>query len=189
MNNVLWRDAVETYSEALMSMSVTAGDVAITPDEGFDRLETLTCTLREKGKTIYLIGNGASASMASHLSADLAKNAKIHTEVFSDLSLITAIANDLSFDEVFSEPLKTRAKQGDMLVAISSSGESANIIKAVDIARNIDMIVVTYTGFSGGNSVRKLGDINFYVDVDTYGAAESCHSMMLHHWMDRVTLG
>ena len=82
-----------------------------------------TCRLapEKNGNTLYLVGNGASASMASHMAADLDKNARVHTEVFTDPALITAIANDLDYTQVFSEPLRRRMSPGDMLVAISSS--------------------------------------------------------------------
>ncbi len=188
LNNTDWKTSVQDYSNALLGIEVTLSADPVTPDTGFSQLAEITCNLRKNNRTIYLIGNGASASMASHLCADLAKNARIHTQVFSDLSLITALANDLSYADVFSEPLKTCGKEGDLLVAISSSGESANIIKAANIARQLKMTTITFTAFSPANTLRKSGDINFFVNVGSYGAAESCHSMMLHHWMDMVSL-
>lgn len=188
MNNLNWNNSVNQYTQALQNMQVTVNTNPLSIDEGFEKLYHLTCSLRKNHGTIYLIGNGASASMASHLSADLAKNAKMHTQVFSDLSLITAMANDLSYDDVFAEPLKSRGSQNDILVGISSSGESLNILKAAEVARQLNMDIITYTAFSKDNSLRKIGDINFYVEVNTYGAAESCHSMILHHWMDMVSL-
>ena len=86
--------------------------------------------IRNARRTIYLVGNGASASMASHMASDLSKNAGLHTHVFSDPSLLTAISNDIGYEDVFALPLKGRAVKGDMLVAISSSGKSPNILKA-----------------------------------------------------------
>ncbi len=188
MSSSNWDIAVNAYATALRDMIITTTSGAVNIDYGFSKLFDLTNLLRSNNGTIYLIGNGASASMASHLSADLAKNARIHTQVFSDLSLITAMANDISYEDVFAEPLKTRACKGDMLVAISSSGESPNVLKATRVAKELGVTVVTYSGFSENNTLRKSGDINFYVDVDTYGAVESCHSMILHHWMDMVSL-
>ena len=90
----------------------------IRADLAFGEWKDLTIEVRESEKTVYLIGNGASASMASHMSADLAKNGRVRTEVFTDPSLITAVANDLSYEDVFREPLRHRMVYRDMLVAI-----------------------------------------------------------------------
>src|SRR5439155_15434224 len=108
----------------------------------------------------YLIGNGASASMASHFAADLAKNAHLHTEVFSDLALITAISNDMGYEHVFAEPLSRRARRGDMLVAISSSGRSPNVLRAVETARRLGLFVVTLSAFAPDNHLRAQGHVN-----------------------------
>jgi len=137
---------------------------------------------------IYLIGNGASASMASHFAADLTKNADLHTQVFTDTSLITAVANDLSYDMVFVAPLHRRLKAGDMVVAISSSGNSANVLKAAEFAAARKAMVVTLSAMQPDNALRQLGALNFWLPADTYGLAETGHAAILHHWMDRVSL-
>ena len=157
-------------------------------EHGFSGWAEVSEKIREEGRTIYLIGNGASASMASHMSADLAKNAHIHTEVFSDLSLMTAISNDISFSEVFAEPIRRRIKKGDMVVSISSSGQSENILKAADEARRRGGSVITLSAMSKENKLRSKGTLNFYVPAETYGLAETCHAAILHFWMDRVAL-
>ncbi|TRZ54092.1 SIS domain-containing protein [bacterium] len=145
-----------------------------------------TLRVRKNSQTIFLIGNGASASMASHVAADLAKNAKIRTEVFSDLSLITAIANDISYEEVFAEPLKRRMSAGDMLIAISSSGQSPNILRATEEAKKREGLVITLSAMNHGNPLSKSGLLNFYVPAITYGLAETCHAAILHYWIDQV---
>lgn len=155
-------------------------------EAAFHEWQRLTWQLRDHRGTIYLIGNGASASMASHMAADLAKNAQLHTEVFSDVSLITAISNDLGYDHVFSEPLSRRAKEGDMLVAISSSGRSPNVLSAVHVAIERTLTVVTLSAMDASNPLRTAGTLNFYVPAQTYGDAESCHAVILHHWMNIV---
>jgi D-sedoheptulose 7-phosphate isomerase len=158
----------------------------IEASKGFKLWAEYTLGVREKRKTVFLIGNGASASMASHVAADLAKNAHIHTEVFSDLSLITAIANDISFEEVFAEPLRRRMTPGDMLVAISSSGQSTNILRAAGEAKNLGGIVVTLSAMKYDNPLRKQGILNFYLPAETYSLAETCHAAILHHWIDEM---
>lgn len=186
---MIWHKNIEKINSNLGSLTVSDNhfdDIAI--DEGFAMWAELTEQIREQKKTIFLIGNGASASMASHAAADLAKNAHVHTEVFTDLSLITAIANDLSFEDVFSEPLKRRLKNGDMLVAISSSGKSANILRAGQTAKTLGGRVITISAMSADNPLRREGDLNFYVPAQSYGIAETCHAAILHHWIDKIIL-
>ena len=126
--------------------------------------------------------------MASHFAAELAKNGCIHTEVFSDLSLITAISNDLGYEHVFAEPLRRRARGGDMLVAISSSGRSPNILAAAAVARGRKMDVITLTAMDDDNPLRQAGTLNAWIPARRYGDAESCHAFVLHAWMDDVDI-
>ena len=176
---------MQDIGELLSALSCTTpGGKTLAPDAGFKEWKRAAEACRIAQRAIYLIGNGASASMASHFAADLAKNAHLHTEVFSDLSLVTAIANDLGYENVFSEPLSRRAVSGDMLVAISSSGRSPNVLKAVAVARKQKLMVVTLSGMKDSNPLRAAGDLNFYVPAQSYGYAETCHSSILHHWMD-----
>ncbi len=172
-----WLKNIEDLKSVLQSLSVRNGaGEEIAPDQAFNEWERDTRRVRENKKTVYLIGNGASASMASHVAADLAKNALVHTEVFSDLSLITSLANDLGYEEVFAEPLRRRMKEGDMLVAISSSGQSPNILHACGEAKARGGIVITLSAMKPGNSLRLQGMLNFYLPADTYGMAETCHA-------------
>lgn len=182
-----WSANINEIGKCLQSISASqaeAGNISV--DGAFGIWSDMTVSIKKRKRTIFLIGNGASASMASHVAADLAKNGHVHTEVFSDLSLITAIANDLSYDEVFAEPLRRRMKSGDMLVAISSSGQSLNVLKAVKEARILDGFVVTLTAMKSDNTLASKGDLNFYVPASTYGLAETCHAAVLHHWIDKI---
>jgi D-sedoheptulose 7-phosphate isomerase len=187
MAEATWNESVETFAAVLTKLSVQdAGGRNVPVDEGFARWVELTLTLKKNRGIIYLIGNGASASMASHMAADLAKNGRLHTEVLTDQSLISALSNDISYEDVFSDPLSVRAREGDMLVAISSSGGSPNILKGVAEAKKHGMSVVTLSGMKEGNPLRASGTLNFYLPAETYGAAESTHAAVLHHWMDKI---
>ncbi len=180
-----WTKAVTCLADCLNGLKVTdftGKDLG--SDAGFEALHVTTRALKAKRGTIFLVGNGASASMASHVAADLAKNGHIRTEVFSDLSLITAVANDISYDQVFAEPLGRRMRQGDMLVAISSSGNSPNVVNAAAKARELGGHVITLSAMKTGNTLRSAGDLNFYIPGETYGMAESGHAAVLHHWID-----
>ncbi len=158
----------------------------IEPDSAFEQWREFTREIRTAKKTVYLIGNGASASMASHMAADLAKNAFLRTEVFTDLSLITAVANDLGYEEIYAEPLRLRMIHGDMLVAVSSSGQSPNVLRAAKEAVGLGGFVVTLSAMSQNNALRSLGMLNFHVPAETYGMAETCHAAVLHYWVDQV---
>ena len=155
-------------------------------DKAFSRVTELTFLVNSRGGTIYFVGNGASASMASHFAADMAKTGGVRTMVFTDLSLLTAVANDVSYEDVYAEPLKLYMKREDMVVAISSSGNSPNIVRAVVQAKKLGGTVITISAMSEDNAIRKLGDLNFYVLAKTYGLAETAHAAILHFWMDLV---
>lgn len=189
MDACRWLTRVERWGAILASLSVRDGDGNdLSPDEGFERWRSDTERLRVERRTVYLIGNGASASMASHVSADLAKNGRLHTQVFSDLSLITAISNDIGYESVFAEPLRRRAEPGDMLVAISSSGRSPNVLQACQVARELGVRVVTLSAMSEDNPLRASGGLNLWVGARDYGDAETCHAAILHQWIDLIAV-
>ncbi len=175
--------------EAILSSTIvtTSKGVILNVDVAFDYLANIAVRSFIKKQTIFFVGNGASASMASHISADLCKNARIKTEVFTDLSLITAVTNDIGGEDIFYEPLRIKASPSDILIAISSSGNSKNIIKAVDWANEQKMITVSLSAMSKDNLLRKRCTFNFYVPARTYGLAETAHTAILHHWVD-ITL-
>lgn len=185
-----WKNTVQNLADCLNGLLVSDPDGSpMDTEKGFADLCTRTEALKADGRTIFLVGNGASASMASHVAADLAKNGHVHTEVFSDLALITAVANDISYDQVFAEPLGRRMQPGDMLVGISSSGNSPNVINAAATARALGGQVITLTAMQPDNRLRKAGDLNFYLPANTYGLAESGHAAVLHHWIDKIVEG
>ncbi len=182
-----WAKHIQALNSTLQSLSARDGSGhEIDPDSAFALWRDRTLEIREAGKTVYLIGNGASASMASHMAADLAKNGRVRTEVFTDLALITAVANDLSYEEVFAWPLHQQMVEGDMLVAISSSGQSPNVLRASKVAAGLHGLVVTLSAMRHDNRLRSNGMLNFYVPADTYGMAETCHAGILHYWVDQM---
>ncbi len=183
-----WNSNTDLLIKTLEGLEVTGKSGSGMPvDEAFATLKTITETIKRASKTIFFIGNGASASMASHISADLEKNFHVHTEVFTDLALITAIANDMGYEEVFAEPIRRKVSYGDVLVAISSSGRSPNILKAIGEAAQRGIDVITVSAMNRDNPLRRSGDVNFYVPATTYGVAETCHAAILHYWVDLMT--
>lgn len=138
---------------------------------------------RDKGRLLFC-GNGASAAFASHMSLDWSKNGGIAAICMNDGVQLTALGNDLGYDEVFSTPLRWHGRPNDVLVAISSSGNSPNVLKAIDVAREIEMKVVTFTGLKPDNACRRAGDVNVFVPAKTYGMVECAHQLLLHMWLD-----
>jgi phosphoheptose isomerase len=182
-----WERETRRLSELLSALSFRdAGGVEIAVGEAFCRWRDYAVCVRECRRVCYFVGNGASASLASHFSADLAKNGHVHTQVFSDPALITAVSNDCGYEQVFAEPLNHVANPGDLLVAISSSGRSPNILRAVHAARALGMAVVTLSSMDEDNPLRAAGDLNAYVPAAVFGHSETCHAAVLHYWMDCV---
>ena len=157
----------------------------IDPEEGFLRWLDLTKKIQQKNRTIYFVGNGASAMMASHMAADASKNGNLRSLAFNDVALMTAVSNDIAYEECFAVPLKRFANPSDGLVTISSSGNSKNVIRAIETAKELKMQVITLSGISPDNKSRKMGDLNFYIPADTYGIVEVNHQALLHCWLDR----
>lgn len=171
----------------LQRTEVTNGGLQpVSVDTGFSKLQLWTHMTQERGGTVFLVGNGASASMASHIAADLCKNGKVKTQVFTDLALLTAVANDIGAKDIFSTPLKRYMGPHDLLVAISSSGASPNIIEAVNTALEGQIKVITFSAMKHENPLRSCGHLNFYVPAETYGEAETCHATLLHYWVDLI---
>jgi len=136
--------------------------------------------------TIFVCGNGGSAAIAGHFCCDHMKGASTGTDLLprvsslsSNIELITAIANDISYANVFEFQLNSMASAGDVLFAISSSGGSPNIITAIDWAKANGVTVVAMTGFSGGES-RKRADISLHVEAENYGVVEDVHQSLMH---------
>lgn len=138
------------------------------------------------GGMVYSCGNGGSAAIANHLVCDHCKLIRTDTQFSSRIyslsatvEIITAIGNDLSYDEIFVYQLRCLAKPGDALITISSSGDSENIVRAAVWARENGIPVIAMTGFSGGRSAA-LADVNLHVSADNYGVIEDVHQSLMH---------
>lgn len=176
---------VEDLSKVLLNLKVSDYEnVDLGIEKGLDLLVEMTAGLKERNKMLFFVGNGASAMMSSHMATDFCKNGGIKSMAFNDASLMTALGNDISYEECFAFPLTRFGEKGDMLVSISSSGNSPNVVAALRKARDMEMTRVTISGMKPDNASRLLGDLNFYVPGDTYGFAESAHQVLLHFWYD-----
>lgn len=150
------------------------------------RAVALASEVKQARGRIFFIGNGGSAAIASHMAADWLKNGNVAAQCFNDGALTTCLANDLGYDQVFAKPISLHGRKGDLLFAISSSGQSASVTNAVQAAYAIGLYVITLSGFSAENPLRQLGDVNFYVPSDRYGVVEVCHHAICHAILDAV---
>jgi len=152
----------------------------------FDRAAAMLDAAIRARRMIYACGNGGSSAISGHLLCDFLKGIQTDTKLLprvvslaSHLELITAIANDISYDEVFAYQLRTLAAPGDVLITVSSSGNSENIVRAIDWARQNGVATIAMTGFSGGRSA-KLADVVLHVAAENYGIVEDMHQSMMH---------
>ena len=139
----------------------------------------------KSGHTIYSCGNGGSSSIADHLVCDFVKGAandsNIDPRVVPLLStpMLTAIANDISYDEVFAFQIKQYANKGDILLSISSSGNSENIIRAIEQAKSMGVITISFVGFNGGRA-KEISDLCLHISSNNYGICEDAHHALMH---------
>lgn len=137
-------------------------------------------------KNIFFIGNGGSNSICSHMMQDYAKIGGYRTSTFSDASLITCFSNDFGFEHAMLEWLKIYFSKGDLLIAVSSSGESKNILNAVKYAKKSRGKIITLSGFASRNELSLLGNVNFHLPVKNYGVVECFHQVILHILLDSL---
>ena len=159
-------------------------DTCLSPQAGFEKLCEYSSLVKSINGQQIFIGNGASSSFSQHMALDWSKNGGVRSSSLDSACMITALSNDLAFEDCYLEFIKIFCGNNDLLVAISSSGNSKNIIKAIEYARSISMKVVTFTGLKEKNEARTLGDLNFYIPAKTYGIVECAHQVLLHLWID-----
>jgi D-sedoheptulose 7-phosphate isomerase len=148
--------------------------------EGIEWTCNLILTRKESGNKLLFIGNGASAAISSHMATDFSKNVGIRATAFNDGVLLTCMGNDFGYNAVFEQPIKMFADKEDVLFAISSSGNSANILAAAEAAKTIGCTVITLSGFKTDNPLRSMGNMNFYVPAHDYGQVEVIHHSICH---------
>lgn len=173
-------DYVDAYAEA-----VRAAFTKLDRDEIRKAARALESAVLRKA-TIFVCGNGGSASISNHFACDHVKGVRTGTDVFpkvlsisTNIEIITAISNDIGYENVFEFQLSSLASAGDVLVAISSSGASPNILSALRWARDHALTTIAMTGFGGGEA-KVLADIPLHVDAHNYGIVEDVHQSMMH---------
>ena len=151
-----------------------------------DQVSKKILATKKKNKVI-IIGNGGSAAIASHFAIDLCKNTSLISQCFNDSSLITCLANDYGYENWTKKAIDFYGEKGDVLLAISSSGNSKNILNACKEAKKKKFSsIITFSGFSGDNKLRKMGNINMWVDSSVYNIVENIHQIWLLSAIDFI---
>lgn len=185
---------VKQAEEYLRKMEALLNSIRITDidsntytyKDGIDKAMGILRNCKAEKGCLYICGNGGSAGIAQHMTADFLKNGGIRTVNMYGQSTITCISNDLTYEYVFCKQIEMLSGKRDILIAISSSGESSNIVKAVEEMRKIGGRVITFTGFLPDNRIRNMGDVNFYIPVEHYGMTESIHNLILQQLVDMI---
>ncbi|HUI96064.1 MAG TPA: SIS domain-containing protein [Xanthobacteraceae bacterium] len=185
IGKIALQDYFLTLSDLLCGVEVTAHD-----GTRLDFADAATAVMARArathaaGDKLIFVGNGGSAAIASHMATDYSKNGGVRALALNDSSMLTCLGNDLGYERVFAKQVELYARKGDLVIAISSSGRSANILNAVDAALAAGCTVVTLSGFTPDNPLRRKGEWNFYVASDRYGFVEIGHLTICHAVLD-----
>tara|TARA_B100000900_G_scaffold416015_1_gene448497 strand:+ start:1289 stop:1828 length:540 start_codon:yes stop_codon:yes gene_type:complete len=171
------------YDEYFSSISKHISDVN---QESLEKCAELAVKTSNTGGKVIIAGNGGSAAIASHVAVDFTKAASIRAINFNESDLITCFANDYGYEFWVQEALKAYSDKDDLIILVSSSGNSKNIINAAEFATNESMSLITLSGFSNKNELRKYGNFSFWVDSNNYNYVEMTHHIWLLSIVDRV---
>ena len=177
-------NAVDDYAAAYFDQYAEAS--ASVDTDNLTRAIALLAETYESGGTLFVCGNGGSAAISNHLACDHGKLLATDTDLLprvqslaTNIEVITAIANDISYDEVFIHQLRLSAVKGDLVMTVSSSGDSENVVRAASWARENGIEVISLTGFTGGRTA-EVASVNLHVVGDNYGIIEDVHQSLMH---------
>lgn len=183
----MYKDYISDINKALAETELHHNGEAISDYESIMKiLVDLFTTVKRNNKQVFFVGNGGSAAIASHMTADFMKNGGINTCSLYDSAVTSCLSNDYGYEHIFEKQLDYLGHEGNLLVAISSSGNSTNIVRAIESAQKKGMIVLTFTGFKPDNIAKCTGDYNLYVPVMEYGKVETIHNLVLQQIVDEI---
>ncbi|MBI2264654.1 MAG: SIS domain-containing protein [Armatimonadetes bacterium] len=178
-------DYFRKLSELLLSLQVTDGEGGtLSLENGVERAVEMVLSFKSAPGKVIIIGNGGSASTAGHLQNDFFNLVGIRAMVVTEAAQLTAISNDFGYGSCFERPVKQWADIGDLLIAISGSGKSENVLRAVQAGIARGCKVITCSGIGENNPLRRMGHLNFYVPSRYYGYVELAHSALAHYLID-----
>ena len=156
---------------------------SIDEDQLDESINIINKTIK-KGGRVYIVGNGGSSSIASHVSVDFAKVSKVPSSTFNNTNLITCFANDYGYENWVTEAIKAYMESKDMIILISSSGKSKNIVNAAKYCKKNSIQLITLSGFKKNNLLSKCGNVNFHINSDQYNFIEMSHHIILVYLVD-----
>jgi len=177
----------DELAAVFQSVEATQGDGSpLGLAEGIEQAIRMIRNRTGAGRKIIFIGNGGSAAIASHQAVDYWKNGGMRAIAFNDSSLLTCISNDYGYPHVFERPVEMFADEGDVLIAISSSGRSENILRGSKAGLGKGCDLITMSGFKADNPLRSIGHLNFYAASSSYGYVEITHLALCHCIVDSI---
>lgn len=184
--NLTLRDRIEKFSQIIAHAEITNEQKQACDFEvKISSLQERLLRLKNNSQNLYIVGNGGSAGVAAHAATDFFNVAKIRATTLHESSLLTCMANDFGYENAVARMLSQLLNSGDIVIAISSSGNSMNMRNAATIAVEKGAYVVTFTGFSKDNPLRDLGHMNIWLNSLDYGFVEVGHQFILHNIADR----
>ena len=178
---------VDQFAKVLLALEFTAinNSSLIATESGVLACCKQLLEARNANKNIYIVGNGGSAGVAAHAVTDLFNVAKLKATTLHESSLLTCMANDFGYENAVARMLGQLLNAGDIVIAISSSGNSMNMRNAAIVGREKGAFVLTLSGFKADNPLRQLGDLNIWLPSNDYGFVETGHQFILHNIADR----
>ena len=164
------------FSSYLKKLSSEVYNIDI---KNLEKLGKKILEVKKKNKKILIFGNGGSIAIASHVAVDYAKNLGIPISSYTDPSLLTCFSNDYKFENYIKKIIELYARKGDVIILISSSGKSKNMINAIKYAKSKKMFTATFTGFEKNNFLNKHGNISFWINSRNYNIIENTHQIWL----------
>ena len=169
-DNEFISDYLERYRQSLIETDVS-GELI--------RMKEMLLEVKERGNKVIVSGNGGSAAIAGHIAVDFTKQAGIRTVNFNEPNLITCVANEYGYEKWVSKAIHFYGAKGDIAILISTSGSSLNMLNAAKTAKELNMQVVTFTGFDEENPLKQSGNLNLWVNSRAYNVVENTHQIWL----------
>ncbi len=171
----------KTFDQYRNSINMVLSNIS--DDQLNQSIKIINKSIKNNGK-VYIVGNGGSSSIASHVSVDFAKVASVPSSTFNNANLITCFANDYGYENWVTEAIKAYMKPKDIIIFISSSGISKNIVNAAKYCKKNSIKSITFSGFKKNNPLSKLGNVNFYINSNQYNFIEMAHHIILVYLVD-----
>lgn len=186
-NHIALHSSITLFSNIISDLKITTQlHKILLTQQGLNLIINMLIQCRNQNGAVYIVGNGGSAAIASHATIDFLNMAKMKATAMLDSAVTTCISNDYGYEYVYSKQLEKFIGPQDVLIAISSSGQSKNIINAVNVAKKNDAKVITLSGFQENNPLRQIGHYNLWLNSIDYGQVEIGHAFILHYLTDRL---